>query len=144
MQGYGKRILIIDDANDVRYLTSMALSDAGYNVYSASDGVEGLEAMSKRRFDVVLVDYQMPRLNGLQFLETSRSLWPDTPIILMSGDHRFYGQKDLLEGTFACVEKPFELPYLIELIGCACRKAPQYELARMTAPRFSYLGSVPF
>lgn len=144
MQGYGKRILVIDDANDVRYLTSMALSDAGYNVYSASDGVEGLEAMTKRRFDVVLVDYQMPRLNGLQFLETSRSLWPDTPIILMSGDHRFYGHKDLLEGTFACVEKPFELPHLIELIGCACRRAPQPEFTRTMATEFSYLGSVPF
>lgn len=68
MQGYGKRILFIDDADDIRYLTSMAFSDAGYNVYSACDGVEGLEAMTKRRYDVVLVDYHMPRLNGPQFL----------------------------------------------------------------------------
>ena len=144
MQGYGKRILIIDDADDIRYLTSMAFSDAGYNVYSARDGVEGLEAMTKRRYDMVLVDYHMPRLNGPQFLETSRSRWPDAPIILMSGDHRFYAQMHMLEGTYACVEKPFELPYLIELIGCACRRAPQHELTRMRVSRFSYLGSVPF
>ncbi|MGZ8406356.1 MAG: response regulator, partial [Nitrospira sp.] len=55
MQGYGKRILIIDDAEDIRYLTSLALNDAGYNTYSASDGAEGLDAMRKRRYDVVLV-----------------------------------------------------------------------------------------
>ena len=142
MQGYGKRILIIDDAEDIRYLTSMALTDAGYNTYSASDGAEGLDAMTKRRYDVVLVDYHMPRVNGLQFIETSRFKWPDIPIILMSGDHRFYGQKDLLKGTFACVEKPFELPHLIELINCACRRAPQQGSAQI--PAFSYLGSVPF
>lgn len=142
MQGYGKRILIIDDAEDFRYLTSMALSNAGYNTYSASDGAEGLDAMMKRRYDVVLVDCHMPRVNGLQFIETSRSQWPDTPIILMSGDHRPYGQNNLLEGIFARVEKPFELPHLIELIGCACRRTPQQGLAQM--PAFSYLGSVPF
>jgi two-component system chemotaxis response regulator CheY len=141
MQGYGKRVLIIDDADDLRYLTSMALSNAGYNTYSASDGAEGLAAMTKRRYDVVLVDYHMPRVNGLQFIEMSRAKWPDIPIILMSGDHRFYGQKHLLEGTFACVEKPFELPHLIELVGCACRRTPQ--LVSAQTPAFSYVGSVP-
>lgn len=141
MQGYGKRILIIDDAEDLRYLTSMALSTAGYNTYSASDGAEGLDAMTKRRYDVVLVDHHMPRVNGLQFIQTSRAKWPDTPIIFMSGDHRFYGHGDLLEGTFACVEKPFELPHLIELIGCACRRRSRQEPVQM--PAFSYLGSVP-
>lgn len=141
MQGYGKRILIIDDAEDLRYLTSMALSNAGYNTYTASDGSEGLDAMTKRRYDVVLVDYHMPRVNGLQFIETSRSQWPDTPIILMSADAPLYGQISLLEGTFACIEKPFELPHLLELISCACRRAPQQGLAKM--PAFSYVGSVP-
>jgi CheY-like chemotaxis protein len=141
MQGYGKRILVIDDAADLRYLTSMALSNAGYNTYTASDGAEGLDAMTKRRYDVVLVDYYMPRVSGLQFIETSRSKWPDTPVILMSGDHLSFGQKTLPEGTYACVEKPFELPYLIELIGCACRRIPQPGLAQ--TPAFSYLGSVP-
>lgn len=141
MQGYGKRILVIDDAEDLRYLTSMALSNAGYNTYTASDGAEGLDAMTKRRYDVVLVDYHMPRVNGLQFIEVSRFKWPDTPVILMSGDHRFYGQQHLLNGIFACVEKPFELPHLIELIGCACRRVPQQAWAQR--PAFSYLGSVP-
>lgn len=142
MQGYGKRILIIDDAEDIRYLTSLALNDAGYNTYSASDGAEGLNAMRKRRYDVVLVDYHMPRVNGLQFIETSRFQWPDTPVILMSGDHPFGDHTFRLEGTFACVEKPFELPHLLELIGCACRRSRQQGLAQM--PAFSYLGSVPF
>ena len=75
--------------------------DHGYNVHTASDGFGGSEQMKKRRYDAVLVDYHMPRLNGLQFIGMCRMMWPETPIILMS---------DLAEGIFGRIAKPFELP----------------------------------
>jgi CheY-like chemotaxis protein len=121
MEGYGKRVLVIDDAYDIRYLTSLALSHAGYNVYSAADGSEGLQEMKKRRYDTVLVDYNMPRLNGGQFIEAARVMWPDTPIILMSGDYRMTERVDRVDGIYARVSKPFELPKLCDLIAEACK-----------------------
>ena len=82
-EGYGKRVLVIDDAEDIRYFTCLALADAGYNVYSAADGLNGLQEMKKRRYDTVIVDYHVPRLNGGQFINFAHVMWPTTPIIVM-------------------------------------------------------------
>lgn len=127
MDGYGKRVLIIDDNEDILDLTGTTLIDRGYNVYTASDGFGGSEQMKKRRYDVVLVDYHMPRLNGLQFIEMCRTMWPETPIILTSVDTYVTDHSDLAEGIVGCIAKPFELPRLIELVNQACRNLPQRE-----------------
>ena len=127
MDGYGKRALIIDDNEDILHLTGITLMDHGYNVYTASDGFGGSEQMKKRRYDVVLVDYHMPRLNGLQFIEICRMMWPETPVILMSVDTYVTDHPDLAEGIFGCIAKPFELPRLIELVNQACHNLPQRE-----------------
>jgi DNA-binding NtrC family response regulator len=133
MEGYGKRILIIDDNTDILYLAGTALMDRGYNVYTAADGFQGSEQMEKRRYDAVLVDYQMPRLNGLQFIETCRVKWPETPIILMSGDDFLAHHCDLINGIYGYIAKPFELLGLIELVKQACQSLPGEE--RFTFPR---------
>jgi DNA-binding NtrC family response regulator len=125
MDGYGKRALIIDDNEDILHLTGITLMDHGYNVYTASDGFGGSEQMKKRRYDVVLVDYHMPRLNGLQFIGMCHMMWPGTPIILMSVDTYVTDHPDLAEGIFGCIAKPFELPRLIELVNQACHNLPQ-------------------
>ena len=124
MDGYGKRALVIDDNEDILYLTGTALMDRGYNVYTASDGYGGSEQMSKRRYDVVLVDDDVPRLNGLQFIEMCRMKWPETPIILMSVDNYVTDHSDLAEGIFGCIAKPFESSRLIELVNQACHNLP--------------------
>lgn len=133
MDGYGKRVLIIDDNEDILYLAGTALMDRGYNVYTAADGFQGSEQMEKRRYDVVLVDYQMPRLNGLQFIEACRVKWPETPIILMSGDDFLTHHCDLVKGIYGYIAKPFELLRLIELVNQACQSLPGED--RFTLPR---------
>lgn len=127
MDGYGKRVLIIDDNEDILYLTGVALMGRGYNVYTASDGLDGSEQMTKRRYDVVLVDYQMPKLDGLQFIDMCRMRWPETPIILMSGGTMVSDRSDSVVGTFGCIAKPFDLVQLIELVNQASRNCLQGE-----------------
>lgn len=121
MEGYGKRVLVIDDNKDIQYVTAAALMHRDYNVFTASDGLEGSELMKKRRYDAVIVDYQMPRLNGLQFIEMSRVMWPETPIILMSADAWCIRRFDSVAGTFGCIGKPFDLAQLMDLVDRACR-----------------------
>ena len=127
MEEHGARILVIDDAHDIRYLTCLALSDAGYQVDSAVDGLEGVREMKKRRYDMVLVDHNMPRLDGRQFIEIARILWPETPIILMSGDFRVSDQAGDVEGIYAFISKPFELPKLLDVIAQGIGTRPLVE-----------------
>lgn len=141
MDGYGKRALVIDDNEDILYVTGLALANHGYNLYTASDGLEGSEQMKKRRYDVVLVDCHMPRLNGPAFIERCRMMWPETPIILMSGDEYVTDRSGLVEGIFGCIAKPFEPPRLVELVNRACHRFRKEEFkprdGRKTVPRSS-------
>ncbi|MGC4097043.1 MAG: response regulator [Nitrospira sp.] len=131
MDGYGKRVLILDDNEDIRHVTGVALTNRRYNVYAAADGSEGLEEMTKRRYDVVLVDYSMPRVNGLQFIEMSHKTWPRTPIILMSADVRISDERMRPVGAYACIAKPFAISELLALISDACRGRDVFAAAPM-------------
>ena len=87
MEGYGKRVLIAEDEESVRRLLAVVLEEAGYTVHAVEDGMEALAEMKKRRFDAVVADYRMPRLDGEQFLLLSRLMWPQTPTVLLSAEH---------------------------------------------------------
>jgi two-component system, chemotaxis family, chemotaxis protein CheY len=68
MEGYGRRVLVVEDDEDVRTLICTILIEAGYNVYEACDGLEAVEALKKRHYDALLTDYHMPRMDGLELL----------------------------------------------------------------------------
>ena len=78
------RILIIDDDAQIREMLSLALEMNGYQVYTASDGQDGIRQMYDNRPDLVITDLNMPGMNGYQFSKTAR-LMSDVPIIMMSG-----------------------------------------------------------
>ena len=73
--------------------------------------------MKKRRYDTVIVDYHVPRLNGGQFINFAHDMWPTTPIIVMSGDCQILDQLGRVEGVSVRISKPFELPTLLHLIA---------------------------
>lgn len=116
MDGYGKRILIIDDDVTCRSLLEGLLEVEGYAVQTACDGMDGLAQMRKRRFDAVITDQCMPRLNGLEFTECSKITWPDTPVILLSGDLNLLTGCEDHDAVSACIRKPYEASVLLSLL----------------------------
>ena len=68
------RILIAEDDADLRLLLRLVLHRAGHQVSEARDGVEALESMSRETFDVVLLDNLMPRMSGVEVLESVQLL----------------------------------------------------------------------
>lgn len=85
MQTDELKILVIDDENFVRETISDYLSDSGFEVCSASDGEEGLKVFESENPDAVLVDLNMPRMDGFGVLENISSKDPDMPVIVVSG-----------------------------------------------------------
>jgi CheY-like chemotaxis protein len=81
-----KRILIIDDEEDIVNLVKMILEDAGYTVESVTDGREALKALATNQFDLILLDIMMPFMSGWEVLETMRSqeATRDVPVALLT------------------------------------------------------------
>lgn len=130
MDGYGKRVLVVDDDEDIRTILCTMLSEAGYNIYVACDGLEAVEALKKRRYDAVLTDYHMPKMDGLELLDLAQAMWPQLPVILATSDTFLADQAgdSLLAPAYAVLEKPFGRADLLNVIQsaiCGLPKAPR-------------------
>jgi len=114
-----REILLIDDDLSMRAFASRVLTDRGYRVREAGDGLAGLEAVKARTPDLVLVDFVMPRMNGYHFLKAleTQALIGEVPVILMSSLTDKVGDQ-LLDNTRAveCLKKPFDEPGLIDVV----------------------------
>lgn len=116
MEGYGKRVLIADDEESVRRLVGVVLEQAGYIVHAAVDGIEALAEMKKRRFDAVISDFHMPRLDGEQFLLLCRLIWPDIPVLLLSAELQTLPPSLKQQGARILVSKPFSPQTLLQAL----------------------------
>ncbi len=76
-----KRVLVVDDSSLVRHYYRSALANAGFEVVQAINGIEAMEKVLSEPFDLVIVDVNMPRMNGFSFLRSLRSGAGDTAAI---------------------------------------------------------------
>ncbi|MEW6108328.1 MAG: response regulator transcription factor [Nitrospirota bacterium] len=79
------KILVVDDEIAIRHFLKYFLSFNGYHVDCASDGLEGLELIEDNSYDLVIVDYIMPKMDGLEFVKQVRRKWQSIPVFAMSG-----------------------------------------------------------
>jgi DNA-binding NtrC family response regulator len=86
MQREMKEIMIVDDEIGIRALLSDVLEGKGYNVTLAKDGEDSLRQLKKKRFDLLVTDVNMPRLNGIELLREMKRNGRKEKVILMSGD----------------------------------------------------------
>jgi two-component system response regulator AtoC len=103
------RLLIVDDEEGMLEMLSIVTSKAGYAVTLARNGEEGLAALAKEPFDLILCDLKMPRLSGHEFLKKIKELGVEAPIIMMSA---YAAIEDAVEamkgGAYDFITKPFK------------------------------------
>jgi CheY-like chemotaxis protein len=122
MDGQGKKILVAEDYASNRNLLALLLEQAQYEVHPVADGHEALDHMLKGVFDAVITDWDMPRLNGSDFLSLSRILWPDTPVIIVSA-YAAPSLEGIPRGAFAWLIKPYESQELLQILRAAVQIA---------------------
>jgi two-component system chemotaxis response regulator CheY len=83
--------LIVDDSETIRITVTDTLQRAGFAVVQAIDGVDGLTKLANDSFDLVILDINMPRLNGLEMLEKMRadSRLAKTPVVMLTTEAHF-------------------------------------------------------
>jgi CheY-like chemotaxis protein/anti-sigma regulatory factor (Ser/Thr protein kinase) len=111
------RILVVDDDRTTRHVLSKVLTGAGFTTAVAKDGVEALKALKAGRFDVLLLDVWMPRMNGLDLLSRLRNDKTRPRIVVMTSDDAPETLlKAVREQAFMYVHKPVESAVLLQTV----------------------------
>ncbi len=104
-----KRLLVVDDEANMRHMLTQILERSGYAVDTAEDGAEAMSRVRERRYDFILCDIRMPKMDGMAFLDAARPLLAKTTVIVMSA----YGTIDtaleaMKRGAYDYISKPFK------------------------------------
>lgn len=110
-------ILIVDDDEHVRAIVRFALQDLGYETSEAPDGPTALDMISRRRPDLVILDFVMPRMNGVKVATELAKLDPSIPIIFASGFSDRIEIEDVLLSKRPILQKPFLFGELSKLVS---------------------------
>ena len=105
-----RRVLLVDDAAEVRLLLQVLLELDGFTVTSAADGPAGLAAVAAQRPDVVLLDVQLPGLDGPEVLRALRDepATADLPVVFLTGAPPEQSGSLLALGATGVLHKPFD------------------------------------
>lgn len=102
-----KRILVVDDKEEVRMIYMLLFGDGDLDVLEAEDGVEALEIVKSEPLDLVLSDCKMPRMSGVELMREAQHIKPDLPFVFVSANVSEEKLGDL--EPFAVIPKPFNL-----------------------------------
>jgi two-component system nitrogen regulation response regulator NtrX len=111
-----EKILIIDDEPSVREVLNDILSDEGYEILEAPDGVEGLRMMKTEPVDLVFLDIWLPKMGGIDVLKVIREEYPVVSVLIISGHANVdLAVKAIKMGAFDFLEKPLDMTRVLTL-----------------------------
>ena len=125
-----ERILVVEDDFDIAEMLQTWLMEAGYGVEVAGDGLRALDAFAAGRFDLVLLDLMLPKLDGFGVCEWIRAR-SDVPVVMLTA---LDGEEEQLRGYDLRIDdyvtKPFSMPVLLRKIAAILRRCGDREEAR--------------
>lgn len=127
-------VLLVDDERRFRETSQRFLKGRGFDVIQAENGQVALERLKNNAVDLILLDLKMPVMGGEEFLETAQPLYPEVPVIVITGHGTLdTAVKCMRKGAYDFITKPFELEQLVLTLDRALekrnleRRARQYQ-----------------
>lgn len=119
-----KKLLIIDDEKSIRKALREILEYEKYQVDEASDGSEGIAMIQKDKYDIILCDIKMPKMDGIEVLDKIMHISSDTPVIMISGHGTIETAVEAVKkGAFDFIAKPLDLNRLLVTLRNAMDKS---------------------
>lgn len=120
------RILLVDDNSLGLAARRSVLEELGHKVQTSGTPVDALELCGKQRFDVVVTDYKMPKMDGVEFIARLRKLHPASAVILISGFTDTLGLTEANTGADVVIQKSnHEVTHLVRSVNRLLRKQQQ-------------------
>jgi twitching motility two-component system response regulator PilG len=115
----GRKVLVVEDSSTTRKVITITLSQKGYEITEARDGLEALSRLNEEKPDLILLDIILPKMDGYKILSIikSNAVFKDIPVIMLtSRDGFMHKMKGKLAGSQAYLTKPFDPKVLVETI----------------------------
>ncbi len=127
--GEKKRILIVDDDAEIRELLEFDISSSGYYTDTASDGMEGLNKALNNKYDLILLDVMMPKMNGFEVCKNIRQAKINVPILMLTAKGTIGDKTSGFDsGADDYLVKPFDIQEVLLRIRVLLRRTqPQVE-----------------
>lgn len=116
------RLLLVDDEERFRETLSKRLAETGYEVRGVASGMEALDLLTHEKFDVVILDIQMPGMSGIETLTEIRTRHLSVEVIMLTGHGEVTSAVEGMRlGAFDYLMKPYEYEYLVVKIQEAAK-----------------------
>lgn len=113
-----RKIMVVDDRQGIRRLLSEVLQGVGYQVTTASNGIEALELVKEQAVDLILLDMKMSGMDGLETLTLLKKVCPQTIVLIMTAYEEVEGLKEASRrGAAGYISKPFDIDDIKNLIA---------------------------
>ncbi len=117
------KILIVDDESSIRRVFRDILEHEKYGVDEAADGMDALAKIEKTKYDVIVMDIKMPKMDGMEALQKIQDIAPDVPVIMISGHADIDTAVQAVKiGAFDFISKPLDLQRILITIRNAMDK----------------------
>jgi DNA-binding NtrC family response regulator len=110
-------ILVVEDEPKMRRLLELQLGDEGFDARTAADAESGLQLLNREKFDLIVTDFKLPGMNGLEFLQAAKRANADVPVVVMTAHGTIESAVEAMKnGASDYVLKPFSLAELVLVI----------------------------
>src|SRR5262245_62121775 len=131
-----KQVLIVDDEPNLRKILSAQLSRDGYDVMTAEDGEQGLQALRDHHIDLVITDLKMPKVDGMTLLREALREEPELPIVMITAHGTVDTAVEALKlGAFDYLTKPFDKDEVRQVVAKALKTRQLAEEEATTEPK---------